>query len=222
MVAEEKNYYEILGIAPQATTKEVAEAYRNLVRNHHPDRFTEAAEKEEAEQFLKGVTEAYNTLGRPAPRAKYDRELQTGITTAEQVKKSPQEQAREYFNQAMARIESDPSGALALFDFVLQLTPEDPNALFHAGMIRLRSPRWRVEGAKQVELAILKDPFNPRPVVQYAKALLEGGQKLRAERILTHALPNHPNDPDIEALLAKCAEGDSAPQGSGGIFGKKK
>jgi curved DNA-binding protein CbpA len=220
MAELEKNFYDILGLTPKATTREVADAYRNLVLSHHPDRFTEASEKFEAEEVLKAVTEAYNTLSRPALRAQYDKD-HLGGSSPEQAKKSPQEQARDFFQQAMTRVQTDPTGALSLFDYVIRLTPDDAQALFHAGMIRLRSPKWRVQGAQQVEAAITKDPFNARYVVEYARFLMGSGQTLRAERILSQALQYHTNDPSVTDLLAACGGEDKNTQGFG-LFGKKK
>lgn len=220
MAESEKSFYEILGLTPKATTREIADAYRTIVREHHPDRFAEAPEKSTAEEFLKSVTEAYNTLSRPGLRAQYDKDHLAGTPT-EAVKKPPQEQAREFFQQGMARLQTDPPGALTLFDYVLRLTPEDAAALFQAGMIRLSSPRWRVQGAQQVEAAILRDPFNARYVVAYAQFLIDNGQAIRAEKILTQALENHASEPTVTGLLAKIQGGDKPPQGFS-LFGKKK
>jgi curved DNA-binding protein len=66
---EYKDYYKILGVAKNATEKEVKAAYRKLARKHHPD--VNPGNKE-AEAKFKEVNEAYEVLGDKEKRKKYD------------------------------------------------------------------------------------------------------------------------------------------------------
>ena len=54
-------YYDILGISRDASRDEIKKAYRDLVKKHHPDKFTNASEieKEQHENKLKEINEAY-------------------------------------------------------------------------------------------------------------------------------------------------------------------
>lgn len=54
--------YEILGLKPGASHKEVKQAYRKLVKVWHPDRFFSLEEKQKAEERIKKINEAYNQL----------------------------------------------------------------------------------------------------------------------------------------------------------------
>ncbi|GAX40004.1 heat shock protein DnaJ domain-containing protein [Tolypothrix sp. NIES-4075] len=54
--------YEILGLKPGASQKEVKQAYRKLVKVWHPDRFFSQQEKQKAEERIKKINEAYNQL----------------------------------------------------------------------------------------------------------------------------------------------------------------
>jgi curved DNA-binding protein len=65
---EFKDYYSTLGVAKTATDKEIKQAYRKLARKHHPD--VNPGDKT-AERF-KEINEAYEVLGDPAKRKKYD------------------------------------------------------------------------------------------------------------------------------------------------------
>ena len=64
-----KDYYSTLGVAKTATEKESKQAYRKLARKHHPD--VNPGDKS-AEKRFKDLTEAYEVLGDPAKRKKYD------------------------------------------------------------------------------------------------------------------------------------------------------
>ena len=64
-----KDYYSTLGVAKTATEKEIKQAYRKLARKHHPD--VNPGDKA-AEARFKDLTEAYEVLGDPAKRKKYD------------------------------------------------------------------------------------------------------------------------------------------------------
>lgn len=63
-----KDYYAILGVSPQATTIEIRRAYRQLALELHPDR---NPNPEDQQRFL-NVNEAYEVLGDPTRRHRYD------------------------------------------------------------------------------------------------------------------------------------------------------
>ena len=65
-----KDYYEILGVARDASGDEIKRAYRTLAREHHPD---VADDKAKAEHHFKEINEAYEVLSDPNKRAQYDR-----------------------------------------------------------------------------------------------------------------------------------------------------
>jgi curved DNA-binding protein len=66
---EFKDYYATLGVAKTATEKEIKQAYRKLARKHHPD--VNPGDKS-AESKFKEINEAYEVLGDPEKRKKYD------------------------------------------------------------------------------------------------------------------------------------------------------
>lgn len=64
-----KDYYEILGVPPDANKKAIQQAFRQLARKHHPD--VNPGNKEAEEKF-KTVNEAYQVLSDAGQRKKYD------------------------------------------------------------------------------------------------------------------------------------------------------
>ena len=69
MVAD---YYELLGVAPTASSGEIRKAYLRLAREKHPDRFSEGPEKDAASAVFQDLTTAFNTLCNERSRREYD------------------------------------------------------------------------------------------------------------------------------------------------------
>ena len=63
------DYYKTLGVDKKASQDEIKKAYRKLARQYHPDTNKEAG----AEERFKEISEAYDVLGDPEKRKKYDR-----------------------------------------------------------------------------------------------------------------------------------------------------
>src|ERR1700730_17670668 len=69
MPIEFKDYYKILGIPRSASQDDIKKAFRKLAREYHPD---VAKDKKGGEEKFKEVNEAYEVLGDPKNRSKYD------------------------------------------------------------------------------------------------------------------------------------------------------
>ena len=64
-----KDYYATLGVPKTASEKEVKQAFRKLARKYHPD--VNPGDKS-AETRFKEINEAYEVVGDPDKRKKYD------------------------------------------------------------------------------------------------------------------------------------------------------
>ena len=69
--------YDVLGVAPTADADELRRAYLSRARESHPDRYVDAppADRNDAERRMRDVNEAWNVLGNPRRRRRYDLEL---------------------------------------------------------------------------------------------------------------------------------------------------
>lgn len=66
-----RDYYEVLGVARNASQDEIKSAFRRLAKEWHPDRHP-AERKKLAEEKFKEIAEAYEVLADPDKRRKYD------------------------------------------------------------------------------------------------------------------------------------------------------
>lgn len=75
-MAEQRDYYDVLGVGREASEDEIKKAYRKLALQYHPDR---NPDDPEAEQKFKEAAEAYDILRDSEKRARYDQFGHAGV-----------------------------------------------------------------------------------------------------------------------------------------------
>lgn len=82
---EFKDYYDTLGVKPDASEADIKSAYRRLARKFHPDVSKEAG----AEERFKAVNEAYEVLRDTDKRAQYDQLRAGGYSAGDRFRPPP-------------------------------------------------------------------------------------------------------------------------------------
>ena len=82
---EFKDYYDILGVKPDASEAEIKSAFRKLARQYHPDKNKEAG----AEEKFKAINEANEVLRDKEKRRAYDQVRAGGYRGGEQFRPPP-------------------------------------------------------------------------------------------------------------------------------------
>jgi preprotein translocase subunit Sec63 len=100
----EKDYYQILGVSPQATSAEIRRVYHQLAIQNHPDRNPSP----QATLRMQEINEAYSVLGEKRKRIKYDSE-RGYFSTEAQTNSAPQKTAT-FARDVLWRIEFRPLG----------------------------------------------------------------------------------------------------------------
>jgi hypothetical protein len=87
-----RNFYDVLGVPPNATPGQIRQAYLLLNKMLHPDRFDQIRQPKEwrkANEMLIELNQAYGALRDPTSRARYDRTLDTPAAAAVPAANSP-------------------------------------------------------------------------------------------------------------------------------------
>ena len=138
--SQHKNFYAVLGVARDATDKDIKQRFRVLARERHPDRF-QGEEKAEAEIDFQNITEAFNVLMDPVRRRQVDLYLARPKGAVEQ---SPSDVVRVYMNRGIrAYKEGNLIEAAGNFDRAAQTEPSNVQAWHHLALTCAREPRWQ-------------------------------------------------------------------------------
>src|SRR5258707_6753173 len=77
MANNKRDYYEVLGVARNASDEELKKAFRRLAKQYHPD----ANKEQGAEARFVEISEAYEVLSDAQKRSAYDRFGHAGLNT---------------------------------------------------------------------------------------------------------------------------------------------
>ena len=75
-MADKRDYYEVLGVAKNASADEIKSAYRKLAMKYHPDR---NPDNPAAKEKFTEISEAYEVLSNPEKRQRYDQFGHQGV-----------------------------------------------------------------------------------------------------------------------------------------------
>ena len=82
-----KNYYKILEVDSKASPEVIDKAYKTLVKKYHPD-LQNGIKKNEFEEKMKEINEAYSVLVDSYKRAEYDEQVKRTIISREEYEKA--------------------------------------------------------------------------------------------------------------------------------------
>ncbi|MBC7326569.1 DnaJ domain-containing protein [bacterium] len=187
MVREVKDYYQILGVEPTATTEEIKRRFRELVRRYHPDVHPD---KLFSHEIFRQILEAYKVLGDPEKRRIYD-SLRKGKTPVKEVlvevpTKPPVDLEGLLLRAEIALIRGNLKDAVELCNEVLKKDPRNAFAYNLLGDIFRAQGRIK-EAIEMYSYAVQFDPHKPIYAEKLNKLLKgeRGVETIAEERIRT-------------------------------------
>ncbi len=215
------NYYDVLGVARDATESEIRNKFRVLARENHPDRFSEPEKKRAAEDKFQLLTEAMNVLTSQARRKAHDTELEKNRP----ISQDPAGQARVFLAKGVKSYrEGNFPDAIVQFDLAVNHYDRDAKAWHYLALACMKVVGQIRRGVDAIEAAIRLDPNNALFRRDAGKLYIMAGLNAKAERHLEEALTWLPGDSETLTLLHKIRP-DKPTSGvkkpPSGIFGRK-
>lgn len=197
------NYYEILGVDRSATEQVIREKFRQLVREHHPDRY-KGPNKAEAERKFQTLTEAVNVLTNPVRRKQHDSEVSAGAAKTTDLAQV----GKVYFAKGVkAAQEGNLAVAYENLDMAVKHNPNDVKALFALARVASRNAAWFRQAVQSIESVVQKEPMNPQYLKEAGLICKRAGLPAKAERYLEEALKWDRENAEIQNALAELRQG---------------
>jgi len=197
----EKNYYAILGVLQGATDAEIRVRFKELVRRHHPDRFS-GPEKAAAEERFQAITEAVNVLTSPARRRDHDFAL--AQPKGDKKGQEGDRVAQAYLQRgAKAFRERNWVQAADNFHRATELQPGNARTWYLLALACAENRRWQQQAVNAIDRACELDPINIEYLKLGGRILTGAGLAARAEKFYTAALRWGGPDPAIDEALQK-------------------
>ena len=205
-----RNYYRRLELAPGATPDQIHSRYLDSVKLYHPDRAREPhllSLRSELAEIYAGLQEAYQTLGHPEDRARYDQTLATshgvdGYQDEERRRKARASLVDANLNRARELLRAGDVGmAVQLLDQAVRLDPRAETLLMLA-RAEFKNPMWTQRALGRLKHAVALAP-------EFTEAWLELANFWATRNMLDHQqqcleiiLKYDPSNEDVKAGLA--------------------
>lgn len=180
------DFYAVLGVPRNATNAQIRNRFLELVRERHPDR-VEAEAKSEAEARFQEITEAFNVLGDPDARLRYDRELTAAQGPGRDGE--PSDAAKAYLQRGVkAYRESRYLDAADWFNRAVKEEPESARGWFYLARTCQTEERWWGRAVRAAIKACELEPMNAEFLTLAGTLLIDVGDPGRALGYLEDAL----------------------------------
>ena len=172
----------------QESQDEISVAFRKLIKQHHPDTYSDPEDKAEAEKKFQEITAAFNVLKDAEKRVSYNQGLDTEADPVQQT--DTKEQAKQLYKNGLHQLNnlSNEKMAEEFFKKAVYLDKDNAKYLFYLATVMGNDPRKRRQAVDYLEKAVALDPFSAEYRARIGVLYLKGGMKTRAIKHFRKAL----------------------------------
>jgi hypothetical protein len=216
--SEVSNSYEILSVAPDATEDEIKNAYHELARKYHPDRFQGKAFSQafvrNVQALFTLIVGAYSMLSDSAARASYDEarlKRESQVDAALQ-SRAAADQDRERMAEALFKVgceaflKGEIVKAIGHFKECVWLRPDEAKFCHHLGVAQSEVAQYRKEAERHLVKAIALNEMGVSSRLALGKLYLKVSLPRRAETQFREALLWDPDNVEALALLGQTTD----------------
>ncbi len=202
------DHYDVLHIGRMASAEEIKNAYHELARNYHPDRFhqNDAALRKRVDAAFARIAQAYEALSHESSRAAYDKRLELGYArkTKTEPAGSSLSKAESLFQKGQAALQQGRNAeALRFLSEAAMNEPQTARYRAEYGRALIEEPNNRRLAESELKAAIALEPGNSSYRVILAELYQQNGLRRRALSELERALAVDPTNKTVGALLTK-------------------
>jgi len=201
----DQDLYQVLGVAPAATTTDIRHEYYGLAKKFHPDKFTREELKAKAEKVFAHITEAYSTLTNDEGRRKYDEdEAIRKRAPAQEKKVEGGEIPLMNFRHGKDMFDRGKFGEA--IPFLQNACDQDSSKAeyFHLlAQAQSRNPRWKKDAEENFLRAVERDPTNAEIYAHLGSLYSKGGLHSKARDMFKKALQWDPANEEAQAGLSQ-------------------
>jgi curved DNA-binding protein CbpA len=193
------DYYEILRVPRNATSKQIRDRFLQLARDRHPDRFG-GEEKEQAEEDFQKITQAYNILHDANRRLRYDKE--TDVQAKSPTEDVRTQAARVYLQRGVEAFRKKRyQEAMKNLEQATQEDSSDPQAWYYLSQIYSQRTSWLSKGLAAASKACELESSNVAYLKQAGKMAILAGMNNRALKYYTDALTFGGEDREVRTAI---------------------
>jgi molecular chaperone DnaJ len=180
-----KNPYEVLGVREGSSIEEIKKAYKELVRKYHPDQYQNHPLSDLAEEKLKEINQAYDTLSKQYEGGNSG---SNGSNNGYRGNDSSFAQARNYIN----------TGNIMAAEQLLDRSGNRTAEWFYLKGVIFMRKGWYNEANTNLQTACSMEPNNP----EYRNALNAINNSNRGFQSTSYNRRGYGNDPDMCQLCS--------------------
>ena len=218
-VAEKGTHYQLLGVLPDSSPKQIRHKFYELARKFHPDRHVDRPDwADSLQKLMDALAKAHKTLANEQKRTSYDKQLAaSGVFNLDRGKTELQETAEECAQRAIQLLLAH-NFAGSIF-WLRKCVRIAPNAARYRSMLA-RSlaavKQYRREAIEQFQKAIALDPLSTSTYLRFGQLYEDMQLPWRARPLYQKILQIDPTHEEarerLRAIDAK--EGKKEPKAS--------